>query len=542
MRLPRTLVALIGAVVVSAGLIDSAMAASRTPLERYRPTYHFTPQQNWMNDPNGLVYYRGTYHLFFQHNPFGTLWGNMSWGHATSKDLVNWSEKPVAIPQTLDQSGKPVEDVFSGSVVVDRNNASGFGTRKNPPMVAIYTSNYTPLYPGYPGFPGLQAQSLAYSTDRGRTWKKYAGNPVLDRSSANFRDPKVFEYEGPAGKYWVMAAVEAAQHKVVLYKSENLKDWSYLSEFGLANAAGGLWECPDLFPVKIEGTDRWKWVMIVNVNPGGVAGGSGGQYFIGDFDGRKFTPDTMVPRSGQTAEAGRAASLRRGWLDWGRDYYATVSFSGLPRGKAVTIGWMNNWDYALSVPTATWRGSMSLPRRLRLTATHGGPRLVQEPVGQLESLGRPAALSVRRPKRIAGRRMLPVHGETVRIDATFAPGKADRFGLSVLANRDAETVIGYDTATGELFVDRIRSGDVSFSPKFASVETAPVRLANGRIKLTVFLDRASVEVFAQHGRKTITDQVFPPEGADRIAVWAKGGSAKLVRLSVVPMRPMASRR
>ncbi len=533
--------ALFGGLALAAGAVGSAMAA-QAPLERYRPAYHFTPQRNWMNDPNGLVRYRGTYHLFFQHNPYGTVWGNMSWGHATSKDLVNWNEGPVAIPQTLNESRLPVEDIFSGSVVVDRNNTSGFGTRKNPPMVAIYTSNYTPSHPGYPGYPGLQAQSLAYSTDRGRTWSKYEGNPVLSRNSANFRDPKVFAYDGPAGRYWVMTAVEAKEHKVVLYRSSNLKDWSYLSEFGPGNATGGVWECPDLFPVKVEGTRKLKWVLIVNVNPGGVAGGSAGQYFVGNFDGRKFTSKTTASRGERTVAAEEAAPSRYGWLDWGRDYYATVTFAGLPRGKAVTIGWMNNWDYALIVPTSTWRGSMSLPRRLKLIKTRRAPRLVQRPVGQLASLRRRATLKVRRPMPIAGRRSLPVRGDSVRIDATLAAGKADRFGLSVFGNRDAETVIGYDTAAGELFVDRTRSGDVDFSPKFASVEAAPVRLADGKIRLTVFLDRASVEVFAQRGRRTITDQVFPPEDADRLGVWAENGSARLKRLTVTPIRPMTARR
>lgn len=539
MRFRRLLMATLGGLALAAGLVGSAMAASRAPLERYRPTYHFTPQRNWMNDPNGLVHYRGTYHLFFQHNPFGTLWGNMSWGHATSKDLVNWSEKPVAIPQTLNGSGKPIEDIFSGSVVVDRDNTSGFGTRRDPPLVAIYTSSYTPFHPEYPG---LQAQSLAYSTDRGRTWKKYGGNPVLNRDSASFRDPKVFWYDGPAGRYWVMTAVEAAENEVVLYKSRNLKDWRYLSEFGPANAAGGLWECPDLFPVRVEGTGRRKWVMIVNVNPGGVAGGSGGQYFVGHFDGKEFTSSTTVTGGEPTGGPGEASPFRYSWLDWGRDYYATVTFSGLPRGKAVTIGWMNNWDYALFVPTSTWRGSMSLPRRLKLIKGRTGPRLVQRPVGQLASLRRQATLSVRRPMPIAGRRSLPVRADAARIDATLDAGRADRFGLSVFGNRDAETVIGYDTATRRLFVDRTRSGDVDFNPKFASVEAAPMRLADGRIKLTVFLDRASVEVFARGGRKTITDQVFPPEGADRLGVWAEDGSARLEKLTVTPMRPMTARR
>lgn len=539
MRFHRPLVALCGGLALAAGLADSAIAASRAPLEQYRPTYHFTPARNWMNDPNGLVHYRGTYHLFFQHNPFGTLWGNMSWGHATSKDLVNWNEKPVAIAQTLNGSGQSVEDIFSGSVVVDHDNTSGFGTRRNPPLVAIYTSSYTPSHPEYAG---LQAQSLAYSTDRGRTWEKYEGNPVLNRDSPSFRDPKVFAYDGPAGRYWVMVAVEATENEVVLYRSRNLKDWKYLSEFGPADAAGGLWECPDLFPLRVEGTGRRRWVMIVSVNPGGVSGGSAVQYLIGDFDGREFTPDTSLTEGGLPGEAGEASLFRYGWLDWGRDYYATVTFSGLPRGKAVTIGWMNNWGYALSVPTSTWRGSMALPRRLQLIRGRNGPRLVQRPVGQLASLRRPATLDVRRPMPIVGRRWLPVRGDAVRIDATLAAGRAERFGLSVLGNRDAETVIGYDAPTRRLFVDRTRSGDVDFNPNFASVEAAPVRSANGRIRLRIFLDRASVEVFAQGGRKTITDQVFPPDGADRLGLWAEGGRARAEELTVTPLRPMTSRR
>ena len=237
-----------------------------------------------MNDPNGMVYHKGVYHLYYQHNPSGNTWGNMSWGHATSTDLVHWKEQPLAIP-TDDQ-----QDIFSGSVVVDKNNSSGFGTAENPPMVAIFTSAYKDASP----YRGLQAQSLAYSLDDGQTWTKYSANPVLNRNSANFRDPKVFWYDSPGGGgYWVMAAVEATEHKVLLYKSSNLKDWTPLSEFGPANATGGLWECPDLFPLAVDGDPaNVKWVMVVNINPGGVAGGSAGQYFVGSFDGTTFTSES----------------------------------------------------------------------------------------------------------------------------------------------------------------------------------------------------------------------------------------------------------
>lgn len=255
--------------------------------ETNRPGIHFSPEKNWMNDPNGMVFYKGVYHLYFQHNPVGNVWGNMSWGHATSKDLVHWEQQPLAI------AGDAEEDVFSGSVVVDTNNTSGFGTSKKPPLIAIYTSAYKAGSP----HAGLQAQSLAYSLDDGQSWIKYKNNPVVNRNSANFRDPKVSWYTGKDGKgYWVMTAVEATEHKAVLYKSSNLKDWTKLSEFGPANATGGVWECPDLFPLAIDGDpENVKWVMVMNINPGGVAGGSAGQYFVGDFDGTTFTSDTTKP-------------------------------------------------------------------------------------------------------------------------------------------------------------------------------------------------------------------------------------------------------
>ncbi|MCX5425013.1 GH32 C-terminal domain-containing protein [Streptomyces sp. NBC_00114] len=258
--------------------------------EQYRPQFHFTPAQNWMNDPNGLIYYKGRYHLFFQYNPSGNTWGNMSWGHAVSTDLAHWKQLPLAIPQD-DQ-----EMIFSGSVVLDKNNSTGFGTRKNPPLVAVYTSAQKAT--------GRQEQSLAYSTDGGTTWTKYAGNPVLDIGSNNFRDPKVFWY-APT-KSWLMAVALADQHKIAFYSSSNLKAWTHLSDFGPAGATGGVWECPDLFPLPVDGNPKkTKWVLAVNLNPGGIAGGSGAQYFVGDFDGKKFTSDdgaTYTPPSGTVVQ------------------------------------------------------------------------------------------------------------------------------------------------------------------------------------------------------------------------------------------------
>ncbi|MGO1859245.1 GH32 C-terminal domain-containing protein, partial [Ancrocorticia populi] len=280
-----------GAVATPVFADESDETDSTIGTELYRPGYHYTPAKNWVNDPNGMVYYNGTYHLFYQHNPESKDWGNMSWGHATSTDLMNWEEQPLAIPQTFNDDGESIEDIFSGSVVVDKNNTAGFAKEGETALIAIYTSAYTDKHPKHAG---KQAQSIAYSVDDGQTWTKYEGNPVSDRDSANYRDPKVFWYDdGEGNAYWVMVAVEATDHKIVMYKSSDLKDWEHLSDFGPHNAVGGVWECPDLFPV-VADDGTTKWIMVLNLNPGSVAGGSGGQYFIGDFDGETFTAENIV--------------------------------------------------------------------------------------------------------------------------------------------------------------------------------------------------------------------------------------------------------
>ncbi|GAA1518792.1 hypothetical protein GCM10009761_21500 [Agromyces terreus] len=848
------------------GAVTAASADETAPdpaTEQYRPAVHFTPERNWMNDPNGLVYENGTWHLFFQHNPGGTRWGNMSWGHATSADLVHWDEQPLAIPQTFDEDGVSIEDIFSGSIVVDDQNTSGLGTAENPPMIAIYTSAYTAAHPT---LAGRQAQSLAYSTDHGQTWTKYEGNPVYDRASANFRDPKVFRYTDPATgeSYWVMVAVEALEHQVVISRSDDLKTWTHLSDFGPANAVGGVWECPDLFPLAVDGdASNTKWVMVVNLNPGSVAGGSGGQYFVGDFDGTTFTSESTVtddalptgevfagfddgtydgwtvsnepgngkngpfadapasgtldgqnavsgyigaglvngfhdfdwpvgtvesptftvedpfvnllvgggdhphvdgtrldneapagrllfdgfeftdgttladtgweatgdfatdpsrtpstqggdyylglkrintfesgpngddnrgdltspaftiqpgedhlsfllgggkrfdgtlearllvdgeivrtataadggalnwkawdvsefagrdaqfqvhddtnggwghltvdhlvlgteaalPRSEETSVnlvvdgeivrtatgrnsenldwvswdvsefAGHEASVRiidnnrfgwghvladqvmfsdaaaapriegYDWLDWGRDYYATVSFSNAPDGRRVMLGWMNNWDYANDIPTGSWRSAMTLPREVALTSTDQGPRLVQQVVPEVDGLEQAADAVTVAPREIeAGSATLDeVAGDVLKIDAVFERGDADSFGLSVLGDGDQATRIGYDVDAGRLFVDRRESGNTDFHPAFASLDDAPVALDDDRLAVTVYVDRSSVEVFTADGRTTITDQVFPNAGADELGLWAEGGTADLVSLTVTPL-------
>ena len=836
--------------------VAPASAAPGVGSEDFRPAYHYTPAKNWMNDPNGMVFHKGVYHLFYQHNPSGNTWGNMSWGHATSKDLVHWQEQPLAL------STDAQEDVFSGSIVVDKDNTTGFGTKENPALVAIYTSAYKEASPHR----GLQAQSLAYSLDDGQTWTKYSGNPVLNRNSANFRDPKVFWYDNPSGGgYWVMTVVESQDHKVLLYKSGNLKDWTALSEFGPANATGGQWECPDLFPLAVDGDkNNIKWVMVVNINPGGVAGGSAGQYFVGNFDGTTFTSETTEPvaevpagtvmagfndgtyngwtinnepgnwkngpfgdapapgslpgqspvtgfggtglinsfndgdwplgsmqsptftvtddylnfligggkhprvsdkldntpppgelkfdgfevpngttladagwtgtgdltpnyqpatsggdfyigakrintfetgavpgddrqgtltspefpitkdfmsmlvgggnrtaDSGQTLAvqllvngnvvrslagdnagllnwkgwdvsefAGEKAQLRivdeatggwghmtldhvmltdtaavarsdeetvnlvvngqvvrtatgndsesldwaswdtrefvgqqahikvvdnnrfgwghiladeftasstaaksklesYDWLDYGRDYYAAVSFSNMPDNKRVMLGWMNNWDYANTIPTNPWRSAMSLPREVQLTQTPDGPRLAQSVVKQVDKLATKPSYTDKKGGAIkAGTTPLPsaTSGQVQRVDITFAPGTAKKSGITVLGDGNSSTAIGYDSITGKVFVDRTTSGNTAFHPTFASVEDAPVALdQKGNVTLRVYVDRSSVEVFSGDGLRTITDQVFPNAGADRMTLFAEGGTAQLKSLTVTPM-------
>jgi fructan beta-fructosidase len=837
----RLMAAVAAVCALSAALLaPQAVAAADAPpyTETYRPQFHFTPEKNWMNDPNGLVYFKGEYHLFYQYNPNGNSWGDMSWGHAVSTDLVHWKQLPLAL------SHDDEEMVFSGSAVVDWDNTTGFGTKKNPPMVAIYTSAYKNG--------GKQAQSLAYSTDRGRTWTKYQGNPVIDIGSTNFRDPKV-QWYAPT-KSWLMTVSLSAEHKVRFYSSKNLKDWELLSEFGPAGATGGVWECPDLFPLAVDGDEKnIKWVLVVNINPGGIAGGSAAQYFVGDFDGKKFTAedkgtytpptgtvmqdfegtgfgtwtadgtafgqgpatgavdgqgavtgfdgkglansfhsgdgttgtltspqftvdspylnfkigggrhpheagtvmeqpapegtvladfeggtyggwtatggafgtapatgtlpgqqqvsgylggglantfldgdsatgtltspeftldkkyvnflvgggnhpagsadptavellvDGQVVRSatGKDAEAlnwaswdvsdlagkkaririvddntggwghlnvdhivlsdtqaqrvsqetsvnlvvdgkvvgsatgadsetldwasfdmrpyvGKKAQIqvvdrntggwghvladrftaadkpaksvvqRADWADYGKDYYAAVSWENAPGGKRYMIGWMNNWDYAGSTPTSPWRGTQSVPREMALRTVDGRIRLTSKPVGSLESLRerRPGSVSdvsvTNTSKPLINR---GVQGKALDIEATFSLKDADRFGLKVRTGAGGEeTVVGYDTTTQELYVDRTRSGAGDFNSTFPGVQTAPLKAKNGKVKLRILVDWSSVEVFGGDGEAVITDQIFPDPSSTGVKVFAEGGTATLDHLQAWQLR------
>lgn len=442
-----------------------------------RPAYHLTPRRHWMNDPNGLVRHDGEWHAFFQHNPEGVDWGNMSWGHAVSADLVHWEELPVAIRYTDD------EHVFSGSVVVDEDDTAGFGAGA---MVAVYTSHA-------PGTP-RQSQSLAWSTDRGRTWERYAGNPVLDLGLADFRDPKVFRY----ADRWVMAVALAAERVVRLYGSADLRRWEHLSDIGPVGAVEDVWECPDLFPLAVDGDPaRVRWVLVVSVQGGGPAGGSATQWVLCDFDGTTFTPDP---------------SAEPEWLDWGADNYAAVSFSEpVEPGRddeRVLMGWMSNWSYAHDVPAGGgYRGAMTLPRRVSLRTLDGRVRLVQRPVAPP---GR-TAYSLQ-DEQVAGVRRLPVTGSRLRLRLEVEPGSRGRTGVRVRVGEGEHTEVGYDAGAGQVYLDRTAAGESGFAAGFAAVHRAPYR-PDGPLTLDVHVDSTSVEVFVGEGEVVLTDLVFPAPGS-----------------------------
>ncbi|HEM7890775.1 MULTISPECIES: glycoside hydrolase family 32 protein [Burkholderia] len=522
-RIARLLLACVACTQVAAAPCH-APADDGTP--QWRPALHYTPQRNWMNDPNGLVYDNGRYHLFYQYNPLGNDWGNMSWGHATSTDLVHWHEQPVAM------RANATEEIFSGSIVADTLNTSGLGTPGHPPLVALYTSVYKA---GSGHAPGIQAQSLAYSLDHGTTWQPYARNPVLtlDPESKQFRDPKVSWY-APGG-YWLMTTVVADAHVVKLYRSDDLIHWNFLSDFTRPGVPhdGALWEMPDLVPLPLDGDSaQTRWVMIVNVNPWSIAGGSGAMYFVGHFDGRTFTPDRVAPAGSDPAQFH--------WVDHGADFYAAGTFSGAPGSRPVAIAWMSNWDYAAKVPTAPWRGAMTLPRELSLKTIDGEPTLVVAPAAAFDAWadGRPAVHEGDLTVDSATRALSPAtRGAVQRITVTLEPRHAARAGLIVRRSADGSvgTRIVYDTVKRTLTLDRSRSGEANFAGTFSGEHIVDLPLEHGRLRLEIVVDRGSVEVFANGGRVALTDLIFPPPDADRVAVFAEHGRATFSGLTVTQL-------
>lgn len=631
-----------------------------------RPAFHFTAERNWLNDPNGLVWHDGEYHLFYQYNPLGDTWGHMSWGHAVSRDLMSWEHLPVAIPE---QDGIMA---FSGSAVVDHANTSGFGSEDNPPMVAIYTGHRD----------GRQDQRLAYSTDKGRSWTMFAGNPVLDIEMADFRDPKVF-WHAPT-KCWVMVVAKSIERKISFYASPDLKKWDFLSDFGPAGSVKGIWECPDLFEAPVDGTNQKRWVLSINLGDHSVAGGSGAQFFTGTFDGKIFRADPLPATKGDhdaflkgqliadferrgyegweiTGEAfgtrpssgtvpgqhpvlgfqgrgvvngyekgdqptGRmtspefkitkpwlnfligggenpqnlAANLlvdgqvvrsatgrkteemhwvawpvsefvgkdvrvelvdeesgewghilfdhlilsdqpaktrpeHANWVDFGRDMYAEVTWSGVPDGTPTWIGWMSNWKYAGQTPTTPWRSAMSLPRTLSLRKDGGHFTLIQRPVKQLESWrGEPVRVS-NQFIAAANKALESVRGKRFDMLLRIHPGDAAEAGIKLRLGDGEETLVGWSRAGGEVFVDRTKSGNTGFHPEFPGRHAAPLKLRDGLLELRVVTDDCSVEVFADGGAIAITDLIFPSEASQGLAFYAIGGNAKVVSAEIHPL-------
>ncbi len=437
-----------------------------------RPQVHYTARATWLNDPNGLIHHEGVWHLFYQSNPHGNVWGNISWGHAVSSDLLHWEEIDVALTAT--------EEVhyFSGSCVFDRDNTSGFGRNGVAPLVAVFTEHYMEVSPRF----GTQAQGLAYSLDGGHSFTPYAHNPVLSRDSSDFRDPKV-SWVADFG-YWLMVAVEATQNIVTFYRSDNLVDWTLLSEFGPANAKAPTWECPDLFPLHVDGTGEKKWVLVVSVNPGALYGGSGVQYFVGDFDGTTFTAPTTDSTDHRDYN----------WVDHGADYYAPVTFNDTPDGRRIAIGWMNNWSYAGAIPTDPWRGSMSIPRELSLVEQDGRLTLRQRPVRELD-----AAAST--PLDITdsdGRPTVPIGGAGL---------------IDLRVTGDATVGLGAATLTyagGLLTLTRNDSSAINH-PEHSTPQWTKVTPVSETLDLSVLVDAGSVEVSAADGRFWLTSLVDPAE-------------------------------
>ena len=458
--------------------------------EKFRPTYHFSPLYGWMNDPNGMVYKDGEYHLFYQHNPYGSKWGNMHWGHAISKDLINWEHRPDAI--TPDALGT----IFSGSAVVDTDNTAGFGAGA---IVAIYTQNSD-----------RQVQSIAYSTDNGRSFTKYENNPVLTSDARDFRDPKVFWHKET--QRWIMLL--AVGQEMQIFSSSNLKDWAFESSFGEGQGAhGGVWECPDLFELPVDGTNEKKWVLLCNLNPGGPFGGSATQYFVGTFNGKEFVNESPSKTK---------------WMDWGKDHYATVTWSDAPDNRRIAIAWMSNWQYANDVPTFQYRSPNSVPRDLSLFTVDGETYLQSAPSPELLKL---RDISKKRSFKVNGTRiikdMIAGNEGAYEIELTIENQHADVIGFRLYNDKGEEVDMQYDMKEKKFSMDRRKSGDVGFNENFPMLTWTAIESGKDELKLRLLVDKSSVEAFGDGGRFVMTNQVFPSEPYTHIDFYSKGGAYKV---------------
>ncbi|MFB5660402.1 glycoside hydrolase family 32 protein [Alteribacillus sp. HJP-4] len=456
-------------------------------VQHYRPHLHFAPSKNWMNDPNGMVYFAGEYHLFFQHNPYDSIWGPMHWGHAVSKNLIEWEELEIALYP--DELGT----IFSGSCVVDWENTSGLFNNE-PGLVAVFTHHKD----GREGQSPKQSQSIAYSTDKGRTWIKYRNNPILTHETKiDFRDPKVFWNEQDAR--WVM--VLATGQSVSFYSSPNLLDWQFKSEFGEGSGSHeGVWECPDLFKMDVEHAKEEKWVLLVSIgdNPR-YEKGSRTQYFTGSFDGSRFVPDHTHIK----------------WLDYGKDNYAGVSFSDIPKedGRRIYIGWMSNWRYANHVPTGHWRSQMTIPRELSLHNINGEYRLRQQPVREFDDYVR--KVTNIHKQRIEKNQAITYDINRPCFEAELTVSGTDPFTITLRHTDIQYTVMTF--AEGVLQVDRSQSGNVSFSENFSHIQEV-VTSCPDKLKLRMIVDSFSLELFINDGEQALTCLLYPDSVCASISI------------------------
>lgn len=461
--------------------------------ELHRPQIHFSPKAHWINDPNGMVYYKGAYHLFYQYYPDSSVWGPMHWGHASSKDLVHWMEQPIALfPDSLGC-------IFSGSAVFDEHNTSGLGKNGQAPLVAIFTHHSFEIEKS--GKNNFQNQSIAYSNDEGKTWIKYAGNPVLPNPGiTDFRDPKVMWYEPQ--KKWIMTL--ATKDRITFYSSPNLKNWTRESEFGQdLGAHGGVWECPDLFTLDHNGKNIW--VLIVNIGSGGPNKGSATQYFLGDFDGNKFTASDTATK----------------WIDYGPDDYAGITWSNTGNRK-IFLGWMTNWLYANKVPTEKWRGAMTLPRELQLKTAGEDILIASEPVKELTAIEtKPYVL-----EKISFTKELNISEKSreTRFPCRLSLNLDTINDFSIILSNEPgdELVIGYDKSMNQYYIDRSKSGKVNFQNDFAARHFAPRFVTTPKANLSLLIDLSSIELFADDGLTVMTETFFPNKPYNKIIIKANG--------------------
>ncbi|GAA4099319.1 glycoside hydrolase family 32 protein [Mucilaginibacter panaciglaebae] len=470
------------------------------PSPQWRPKYHFTPDKNWTNDPNGLLFLNGEFQLYYQHNPFENKWGHMSWGHAASKDLISWKHLPVAIPEIVTKD--TTTWIYSGSAVLDKDNTSGFGTKKNPPVVAVFTADQPKQH--------KESQFIAYSNDNGMTFKQYSNNPVIDLNKSDFRDPNVFWYEPT--KQWIMTVSMVNEHMVRIYGSSNLKEWTKLSDFGPAGYTRNGWECPSMLPLVVDNDpNKIKWVMFVS------SGGDHGpliQYFVGDFDGQTFKDDNngskVLP------------------VDYGDCFYAAIAWRDAPQNKKILLGWLQDGRRE----TYPWKGQMSIPHDLSLKTTEEGLRLIQEPSSVVTKAMRKYADEkplLKKNLRISDTRISlnkerPYSGNSYWLSAEFAVTKdTKKVGFNIVENPDItkNVTVGYDAENGQLYIDCTIS-EIGNKSRRNLTQLAPMKPINGVVKIQVLVDNSSLEAFGNDGEKVISTMIYPDINATNLSVFAEG--------------------